>query len=70
MGLIQLPLQIALGIMTGERFFYSVLALLPLLLSMPVGAWLGRRLSPVAFDRVILVLLTGLAARLLFAAVT
>jgi hypothetical protein len=36
LGFVQLPLQIHFGIMTGERFIYSTLALVPLLAFMPV----------------------------------
>lgn len=64
LGLFQLPLQLHFGIMTGERFLYSALSLVPLFLFMPVGGWVGRRMSPRAFDRVILVVLAILALKL------
>lgn len=65
-GFIQLPLQIWYGIMTWERFVQSCVAVLPLTAFMPVGAMIGKRLSPVVFDRIILVLLTLLSARLIW----
>ena len=64
LGFVQLPLQIYFGIMTGERFVYSTLALIPLLAFMPVGAWIGARLSRAAFDKLILVVLSCLALKL------
>lgn len=65
MALAQLPVQIALGIMTPERFAYSVLAAIPLVAFMPVGGFLARHVSREVFDRIILSLLTLLAFRLL-----
>ncbi len=64
LGVVQLPVQIAYGIMTAERFAYSLLSLVPLLLFMPVGAWIGQRLSREVFDRLILIILTILAIKL------
>lgn len=61
----QLPTQVALGIMTMERLLYSALAVFPLLLGMPLGEYLGKRISKQTFDRVVLGLLTLLALRLL-----
>lgn len=66
LGLAQLPAQLALGVMTGERLLYSALALIPLFAGMPIGAWLGARLSARAFDRVVLGLLFALAVRLIW----
>lgn len=66
LGIAQLPAQLALGIMTQERLIYSALALVPLLAAMPVGAWIGRRVSREAFDKMILLLLFVLAVRLVW----
>ncbi|MEM7379122.1 MAG: sulfite exporter TauE/SafE family protein, partial [Pseudomonadota bacterium] len=66
MAAIQLPMQIALGIMTWERAGYSALGVLPLLLGMPLGDRLGRRIPKATFDRIILAVLTLLAVRLLW----
>ncbi len=69
MALVQIPLLTGLGILTGERFLLSCLALIPLMAAMPLGAWLARRISASAFDRVILVLLVLLSLRLIWQAV-
>jgi uncharacterized membrane protein YfcA len=69
MALVQIPLLTGLGILTGERFLLSCLALIPLMTAMPLGAWLARRISADAFDRVILVLLVLLSLRLIWQAV-
>ncbi len=66
MALVQFPTQIALGVMSYERFGYSLLAVIPLLLGMPLGDALGRRISKATFDKVIIMVLTLLAIRLLF----
>ena len=65
MALSQLPAQLALGVMTAERLGFSALAVVPLLLGVPVGDALGRRVSHGAFDRIIMAVLTLLAIRLL-----
>jgi len=65
MTLIQLPLQVGLGIMTWERAGLGFLALVPLLLGMVVGERIGQHISKTTFDRIIIVLLTLLAIRLL-----
>lgn len=65
MTLTQFPVQIALGIMTWERFGFGVLALIPLLLGMAAGEFIGRHMSKATFDRIIITVLTLLALRLL-----
>lgn len=66
LGLVQLPAQFGYGIMTPQRLFYSALALVPLLLCMPLGAWIGRRLPRKAFDYAILLILGILSVRLIW----
>ena len=66
MAVVQLPTQLALGILTPERVLYGLIAILPLVLGMPIGDLLGRRISRQAFDRVIMAILVLLAVRLLF----
>ena len=66
MAVVQLPTQLALGILTPERVLYGLIAILPLVLGMPIGDLLGRRISRQAFDRVIMTILVLLAVRLLF----
>lgn len=65
MAAIQLPMQAAFGIMTWDRLLYSCLAVVPLLLGMPLGEYLGKRISKQVFDRIILGILALLALRLL-----
>ena len=69
MALVQVPLLVSLGLLTGERFLISCLALIPLTAAMPLGAWLARRISASTFDRVILGLLVLLSLRLIWQAV-
>lgn len=65
MAFAQIPVQAALGIMTWSGAMFSLFAVVPLILFMPVGNWLGQRMSRTTFDRAILVLLVGLAAKLI-----
>ncbi|MEL6516291.1 MAG: sulfite exporter TauE/SafE family protein [Pseudomonadota bacterium] len=64
MGLVQLPALLASGLMTLQILGLSFIAILPVLVFMPLGDWLGKRASPEVFDRVILVFLGLLALRL------
>lgn len=70
MALVQIPLLTGLGVLTGRHVAISCLALIPLVAAMPLGSWLGRRISASTFDRVILGLLVILALRLVWQAVT
>lgn len=65
MGIVQIPMLFWYGIMDGHRFMVSTAAFLPILAFMPVGNWLGRRLSREVFDKIILAVLTVIALRLL-----
>lgn len=65
MSLIQLPLQLALGLMTQDLIILSILALIPIWIGLPVGERIGRKLSPAVFDRTILILLGLLAVKML-----
>lgn len=66
LGVAQLPVQLAYGIMTKERFVYSALSLIPLIGFMPVGAWIGRCLSRTVFDRLTLLILAVLAIKIVY----
>ena len=68
MGLAQIPALIAVGIMTRELMFWSLLGALPLFGAMPIGEKLGRRFPREVFDRLILILLAGIALQLFWAA--
>ena len=70
LGLIQMPQLVFYGLMDWTRFFQSCLALIPLMAFMPVGAFIARHISKEIFDRIILMLLSLIAARLIFQAVT
>lgn len=49
----------------GPRdLWYSLLALLPISLAMPAGAWIGRRVSARTLDRIVLAMLCMIAAKL------
>ena len=67
MSLIQLPTLVYLGLMRAEHMVLGLLAMIPLLGFMPVGAFILRRATPDLFDKVILIVLVGVAIRLLWA---
>ncbi len=66
---VQVPSLIVAGILTWQRLLLSMLALVPVLLAMPVGGWIGERMSREAFDRIVLVMLAVIAAKLVYDAV-
>ncbi len=67
MSVIQLPTLYYLGLMETEHLIFGFLAVIPLMGFMPVGAFFVRHASPELFDKVILVILVGVAIRLLWA---
>lgn len=67
MAITQFAALVWFGLMTGDLILASAIALVPLAAAMPAGAWLARRISTTGFDRLILVLLSVLAVRLLYA---
>lgn len=69
LGIVQIPLLVYWGFLTPERFLLSCAAMLPLMAAMPLGAYLVRYISKEAFDRMILVMLAGLAIKLAYGAV-
>lgn len=66
MSLVQIPALYVLGILTPQLALLGFVTLGPLLLGMPVGNWLAQRVSKDMFDKIILVLLAVIAAKLLF----
>lgn len=70
MATVQVPTLFATGLLTLPLLTLSILAVLPLFLFMPLGGWLARHLSPEGFDKLVLALLSVLAARLFYAALT
>lgn len=61
---IQFVTLVLAGVVTPYGFLISLGALIPVSAGMPVGAWLARHMSPVAFDRIILAFLGVLALKL------
>jgi len=70
MSLVQIPLLAAWDVLTPQRALLSALAILPLIAGMPLGAFLAKRMSKDFFDRLILVLLALIAARLVLSVIT
>lgn len=64
-SVVQFGALIVAGIMTWGRFLEGWIALVPITLTMPMGAWASRLLSRSAFDRLILGLLVAMALKLL-----
>jgi uncharacterized membrane protein YfcA len=65
MTAMQIPALWSVGLLTPERLVMGGAALGVVLLSMPVGSWLGKRASPVLFDRLMLGVLAVIAAKIL-----
>lgn len=70
MVLTQAPSLLLFGLITPELALLGTLALVPMFLLMPVGAWLARYWSQQVFDRVTLLLLAAMALRLILASPT
>ncbi|PSL19983.1 sulfite exporter TauE/SafE family protein [Shimia abyssi] len=64
-GVLQVPSLIFFGLMTWPLFWLGLGAVAVIAAFMPVGAFLARQVSPQAFNKVILVILTLVALRLL-----
>lgn len=62
---VQIPALLSTGILTLERSAYSVAALLVILAAMPLGAQLGKRLPHQWFDNLIMLLLAGIALKII-----
>ena len=65
MAFAQIPIMMAFDLLTWPLLALGTLAVLPLMAFMPLGNWLAKKLSAAAFDRLILLLLSALAIRLL-----
>jgi uncharacterized protein len=63
---VQLPALAFTGVLTLSGFLLSCAALLPMLLGMSFGAFISRTVSRDTFDRLIMLLLAGLAAKMLW----
>jgi hypothetical protein len=65
MGLVQAPLLAGLGLYNGHMLVLSILAMIPLMAFMPLGARLARSITPRTFDRLTLSMLVALAIKLI-----
>jgi hypothetical protein len=65
-SIIQVPALWWEGLMTLDWVGISALALIPVWLCLPLGNKAAQRLSPVAFNRWVMVLLAALAVRLIW----
>ena len=68
MSFVQLPVPWVYGLLSPGILELGLFAVIPLLVSMPVGRWLASSISPAAFDRIMLTFLTLLALRLIWTA--
>ncbi|MFD1694401.1 sulfite exporter TauE/SafE family protein [Roseibium aestuarii] len=68
MTISQIERQAALGLLDGQRLLIGAFATLATLAAMPVGRWIGERVSRQVFDWLILGLLLILALKILLAA--
>lgn len=67
-SVIQIPGLVYYGLLGPQIMGIGLVALLPLLAGMPLGAAIARRIGPMGFDRVIMVFLALLAIRLVWTA--
>ncbi|MAQ83589.1 MAG: hypothetical protein CMH12_10185 [Maritimibacter sp.] len=68
MSVVQIPVLWAYGLMDWQRTAYGIAAIVPLLAFMPVGNYIARFVPPKLFDRIIMVLLTLVALRMIWKA--
>lgn len=68
MAVMQVPALVYYELLTLPLLGLSTLALAAQAAAMPLGQWIARHMSAQAFDRVILVMLTGLAGQLIYTA--
>ena len=69
MSVVQIATLWLTGSFVSEIAIASVVVMIPLFLAMPLGAWATRSMSAKGFDRMVLVLLTFLALRLIYGAI-
>lgn len=66
MAAVQIPTQIYYGLLTRDIATLGLMAFVPLFGALPVGDWIGRRISAKVFDALILTFLAILALRLIY----
>ncbi|RUR38609.1 sulfite exporter TauE/SafE family protein [Vreelandella populi] len=62
---VQIPALLSTGILTMQRSLFSIVALLIILLTMPLGSRLGKRLPHHWFDNLIMLLLAGISLKII-----
>ena len=67
-GAVQFVVLGALGLYTSGRVAATVLTVIPAAVMLPIGGWVGKRMAPAIFDRLVLVLLACSAVALLIRA--
>jgi uncharacterized protein len=65
-AIVQVVMLFQVGLYTGSRLLESVLALIPMMIVLPLGAHYATRISQRAFDLWIVALLAGTALKLLY----
>lgn len=65
-ALVQAITLLAIGLYTGDLFALSLLSLLPIMALLPLGARFTERLSPRAFDLIVIGLLSATAIKLVY----
>lgn len=65
LSLAHVPALAVAGLYSWTTLMLGLFALLPVVLLMPVGMWLGRHLSQAVFDRIILVIMAVMSLRLI-----
>lgn len=70
LALAQIPFMLWFGLMDGTLAMLGLAAVVPMTAAMPLGAWLGRRIPAQVFDKVILSLLTIIALKLAWEALS
>lgn len=66
LGIVQLPSLAAMGLIDRQGLLISCLAVLPVALGMVAGNAIGKVISPLVFDRIVLALLAALTLKLAF----
>lgn len=63
MCVVQFPVQVAFGMVSWSGVVVGVVSLVPLLIGVHLGEIIGKRMNPIVFDRVILIMLAVLAVK-------
>ena len=63
-GIVQAGFYLSLGLVSEERLWQSAAATIPVILGMPLGLWIGRRIQARAFRHLVRVLLLAAGVKL------